>query len=289
VGLALQLSNIQTAVGHSGGPVIDANGQVVGILSGTLRLTSGQDLAIPITNIQPALVPFLPSTGADDGAARQADVTIEGSIQVEISGNGGGDFGRAHRGEARLENAPAGQSPKLSSDVSIAGRGGERSECREDSGRTISVSNASGSLVRAANDALAISFELYAHGGHYRTAGTCLIGEPVGLTGHDTMARSSVSIQAILRVPILNRDVRAIKIAFVDLPKDDALIEVTDPDGVTTASIRNQSSGEHEVAVNKSGIYSARLTSVSQVSAEGGFGENRVRANPRVQVLRIPR
>jgi hypothetical protein len=103
------------------------------------------------------------------------------------------------------------------------------------------------------------------------------------------MTRSSVSIQAILRVPILNRDVRAIKIAFVDLPKDDALIEVTDPDGVTTASIRNQSSGEHEVAVNKSGIYSARLTSVSQVSAEGGFGENRVRANPRVQVLRIPR
>lgn len=293
LGFVLQLSDMQTSGGQSGGPVLDFDGRILGILSGALRQRAGVDLAVPITTIQPALARFVPTKNPDgppSASARDA-ISIEGSARLEITGTGGGDFGRSLRAEARLvpDGTVAIPSAKVGDDVSITARGGERSECREDSGRTVSTAQASASVLRAAENTLVISVDLYAHGGHYRTAATCLAGQPVGLTGHDTMVRATGIVQGSLRIPVLDDRTRALRLSFDGLPQTDTVVEMVDPDGVVAARMENRSGGEQEIAVKKKGVYIARLSIYPRAEAAGGSGDQRTRFSARLRGEVVPR
>ena len=261
---------------------------MLGILSGALRQATGQVLAVPITAMQQALAAFLPPP--ERTATLEETIKMDGSVRVELSGNGGGDFGRTLSGLAKLETSPgAQQSPKMGNNVAIAGRGSERSECKEDLGRTISTGQASGLVFRAGEETIVIGVDLYAHGGHYRTAATCVLGEPVGLTGHDTMVRATAAANASIRIPVLDEATRAIRVTYTDLPQADASIEVVDQDGNTVSAQRASSSGVQEIPVDKVGLYTVRISVNSEAKAAGGFGEQRVRYNAQIRATRLSR
>jgi hypothetical protein len=285
-GLVLQLSDMQTTGGQSGGPILDLQGRVLGILSGALRQRTGTDLAVPITTIQPKLAAYLPPTLTGSTATRDT-VVIEGSARLELFGNGGGDFARSIRTETYLTSEDTASQPSQSgSDVSVAARGGERSECREDSGRTVSNAQASARLLRGAEDTLIVDIDLYAHGGHYRTAATCFAGQPIGLTGHDTLARASAVVQGSLRIPVVDEQTSALRVEFRGMPQDQSEVEVLDPDGAVVDRIVNPTSGEREIAVEKRGVYLVRLSLRPSASAEGG-GEARTRFSAQLRAVRL--
>lgn len=294
LGLVLQLSDMQTSGGQSGGPILDFDGRVLGILSGGLRERAGTDLAVPITTIQPALAPYVPQTNPEDAATASTGraIGVEGRVRLELAGSGGGDFGRSLGAEARMlsDVSTAASSTKVGDDVSLTAKGGERSDCKEDSGRTISMAQASASVLRAAGDALVVSVDLYAHGGHYRTAASCVLGQPVGLTGHDTTARATGIVQGSLRIPVLDNQTRVLRLSFDGLPQADALIEMLDPDGAALGeNLKDRPAGEKDFEVGKKGVYIAKLSIYPKAEAGGGFGDQRTRFNARLRVQPIGR
>ncbi len=79
LGFVLQLSQMQTSEGNSGGPILDQEGRVLGILSVALRQANGQDLAIPITTIQTVLPPV------QDSNVTKAQTTTGGNDALAIN------------------------------------------------------------------------------------------------------------------------------------------------------------------------------------------------------------
>jgi hypothetical protein len=152
----------------------------------------------------------------------------------------------------------------------------------------VSSAQASASVLRAADNTLVVTVDLYARGGHYRTAATCLAGPPVGLTGHDTTARASATVEGSIRIPVLDERTRALRLSSEDLPPAEARLEVTDPYNSVAMRIENRS-GEQELNIDKRGVYLVRLSMHPRVEGGGGFREQRTRFSTRLRAERVSR
>ena len=278
-GLVLRLSQIQTVEGHSGGPVLDMDGRVLGIVSGELRRVTGQTLAVPISETLTDLAKYR----AESAPNNDQTLSVDGSVQIELQGTGGGDFGRVLRGTASLNTVGVGN------EIAMLARGSERSDCKEDSGRRVSFAQGSGSILHAGDDIVLINFDLHAHGGHFRVWGECALTQPGNPTRHDTTARALAKLHTTFRVPIRNDRYRAVRVVYTDVPGTDSVIEVIDPTGQNVASIRGRASGDEEFPIERQGDFTVRLLALAEAKAEGGFGQHSLRLNTRLRAIRVPR
>jgi len=149
----------------------------------------------------------------------------EGTAATSVAGAGG----RGNIGTGASSTKPLGE------EALAEATGTEASECRADSGRTISQGRARGKVEAVGASALRFSYELLAQGGHYRTAAGCAFGEPVGLSGHDNGTTASVDLHGAIRVVV-----RAPKVHLMTLKSSlpgDALVAVRDAEGKEVKAI----------------------------------------------------
>jgi hypothetical protein len=169
--------------GRSGGPIMNVqDGKVVAIASRNIG-SGARHEGSPITFAVPLLTEFYRSIGEEDAPQTAATFRRSGKASVRVAGFGG-SLATPRSQEAGLDNW-----------ADARGQGGERSECREGSGRTISDARARAQVSSFQEDGLRFEYETRAQGGHYRTASGCVAGNPVGLTGHDTESSAQASLQ----------------------------------------------------------------------------------------------
>jgi len=201
--------------GQSGGPVMDSAGRVVGIASENndrqnprFHRAAIVSVALDLLNrylsqfARPQLafapsdaVPNLPANPLfvkpnDQPVANKLQISQRtGRVTVQVRGTGGGEFAQSRTAEQTLGDKP---------EARVEASGGEQSECDEASGRTRSEARAVASVQPFELAGIKMRFDLWAQGGHYRTAVTCIAGKPVGLSGNDTGATSVLREKARL-------------------------------------------------------------------------------------------
>jgi hypothetical protein len=170
--------------GRSGGPIIDVrDGKVVAIASHNLGAGARHE-ATPIAFAIPILSTFYRNIGESDvGTTAEGFFRRAAKTSVKVAGSSG------------TFSSPVTQEADLDHWGEATGRGGEKSECDEGSGRTISEAKVRGQVSSYLQDGLRFFYEARVQGGHYRTAAFCAAGNPVGLTGHDTESSAEVSLR----------------------------------------------------------------------------------------------
>jgi hypothetical protein len=190
---------------QSGGPVLDKWGRVVGITSmnndwQNPRFHRAALVSVGVDLLNRYLTQFglpqlalaaSPTSSTDAGATTVSGSAAQpsvpklvlsgrtGQVTVQIRGTGGGELSHSRTAEQKLGEQR---------DARIEAVGAEKSQCDESSGRTRSEARAAGSIQTFELTGLKMRFDLWAQGGHYRTAATCIAGKPVGLSGNDTAA-----------------------------------------------------------------------------------------------------
>ncbi|MDX0070890.1 serine protease [Sinorhizobium meliloti] len=181
-----------TTKGMSGGPVfLKGSGHLVGIVAGaqfdktTAVPTHYKVLAADLVASEFELIAADLGSGAESGPQpTKADaIFVSGTARAEVFGTGGGGLAQRIKADAGLGET-----------AEVNGRGGEFSECDDDSGRTVSEASASGRVDVVDGTGLKFSYNVRAQGGHFRTAGACFGSTLVGITGHDTGSSSLVRL-----------------------------------------------------------------------------------------------
>jgi hypothetical protein len=196
-----------------------------------------------------------------------------GQVTVQIRGTGGGELSHSRTAEQKLGEQR---------DARIEAVGAEKSQCDESSGRTRSEARAAGSIQTFELTGLKMRFDLWAQGGHYRTAATCIAGKPVGLSGNDTAATAvaegngEITFQAVA-VPF------DLRIVWQDMPADSG-IEFVGPDGSVHSAINTNGAAERLIKVGAAGLWRVRVLARAVANAAGGFGRAQVATQPLVFV-----
>ncbi len=168
--------------GRSGGPVLNLrDGKVVAIASHNLG-SGARHEASPIAFAAPILTNFYRSIGEEGAPESAAIFRRSGKASVRVAGASG------------TLVPPRLHETDLDSWAEARGQGGEKSECKEDSGRTFSAARSRAQVSSYLQDGLRFEYETRAQGGHYRTAATCVAGNPVGLSGRDTESSAQASL-----------------------------------------------------------------------------------------------
>jgi Trypsin-like peptidase domain len=203
--------------GHSGGPVINKLGQLVGVVTSDLNVI-GQTRFEPLAPLRSVIAPHCPTAPATPIAPENV-FGLSGSVTGETSGTGKGQLS-----DRVVKRGKFGES------VEIVSNGDERSECNESSGRTKSAARVSASVSALDGEGLKFDYSVHSQGGHYRTAATCLGGQPIGITGHDTMAEGRIEMQG--NIDFTTSAERPLKVSWSGVPKD-ADFFISDPRGQT--------------------------------------------------------
>jgi pimeloyl-ACP methyl ester carboxylesterase len=132
---------------------------------------------------------------------------------IEVSGTGGGLLS-------------ATQSKQFSDTQwhIISGSGSEKSECKANSGRSISTASSNARVSQLDSFGIQFDYQLKAHGGHYRTVDACVAGVPVGLHGNDTTAEARATLSGEYTFEAKSGD--QLTINYQNMP-DGSLLEVS--------------------------------------------------------------
>jgi S1-C subfamily serine protease len=253
--------------GQSGGPIVDVSGRAVGIVS---ENTDRQNPKIHRSAIVSAALFMLnahlsqlgrPQRNIDDvdGSTRISIATRTGQIRVEIAGTGGGKLS---------DGLKASQDIDPSREALVEAAGAEVSDCDQGAGRATSQARALGSVRQFETNGIMLTADLFARGGHYRSAAGCLAGKPVGLKGHDTTARASVSgtSEIALQSSVAPFDLR---VAWRDMPKG-SIIEILDPNSSVRSNIQvAEGEDERTYKADVVGTWRVRCSIDASIEAAG--------------------
>jgi hypothetical protein len=143
---------------------------------------------------------------------------VSATTTVRIAGGGG----QGNIGPMRTQEAPLGKVAELS------GKGTEESQCDDSFERKQSQASANAQVEADGPAALKFRYRIRAGGGHYATAATCVAGQVIGKTGHDTTAIAGAEMKGTIFVLIRSDDHPNIRVV-TDMPKDGrAQIQILD-------------------------------------------------------------
>jgi S1-C subfamily serine protease len=269
--------------GNSGGPILDAQGLVVGIASEHLRDDSGSHRAVPINNLTSALSDILgvQAAAATLGTSEQWElppIEVAGTARLTLSGSGGGDLRRPVKASAGIG--------KL---VRVEGDGGERSDCDAGFGRSISGASGVALIQNPQAGKLAFDFQRDVRGGHFRrAAGGCIrtLKRPLGIIPQDTRAVAQGRAEAAVRVPVDPNQVQGITVRWTDMPANGATLEILTPSGNRKSQQAIAGSGEITLPVDEIGTYEFRPKLDLKIAAHGSSGRNALSLSPTLMVDR---
>jgi len=254
--------------GQSGGPVLDldAGGRVVAIISeNDDRQRPHYHHAVLISGAVSILNSYLNERGRpmlEIQNRRDADrfsvVGRTGDVIVEINGTGGGALEAGKTDTKQITAADP---------ADVRATGSEVSDCEAELGRTISRAQAVASVKPFENTGTKVSAELEVHGGHYRSATTCLAGKPVGLVDHDTNATASLKAKSVIEIQARVAQF-AMRLIWQGMPID-STIALLDPLGAVRAELSAAGSGEQLVDIDELGVWRISSSLSEQIEAQG--------------------
>jgi hypothetical protein len=134
--------------------------------------------------------------------------SAEATTTVRIAGGGG----QGNIGPMQTQEAPLGKKAELSE------RGTEKSECDDAFERKQSQASAIAQVEADGPAALKFQYNIRAGGGHYATAASCVAGQVIGKTGHDTTAIAGAEMKGTIFVLIRSDNHPNIHVSFSDMP-----------------------------------------------------------------------
>jgi S1-C subfamily serine protease len=284
--------------GQSGGPVVDGKGRVVAIASANdnrqnprFHRAAIATVAVDMLNRYlaqlslPALVLSADGSTASHPAAGGQPTPLQPAVTkllvtertarvtVQVKGTGGGELAQGLKAQQTL----AGKS-----DARVEGAGAEASQCNESSGRTRSEARAVASVQPFELTGLKMRFDLWAQGGHFRTAVTCVAGQPVGLSGNDTAASSLAEVfgEIAFQAAAVPFDLRVV---WQDMPAESG-IELIGPDGMVHSAISSNGAAERIAKISAAGNWRTKVAARAEARATGGFGRAQIATQPLVFV-----
>jgi hypothetical protein len=167
-------------------------------------------------------VTFLKLDSLKHRAKLKEPVVWSATGETRLSATGGG--GERHISEQK--SAAGFQEP-----ARIRADGSEQSECNAASNEvTRSMVAAEARVVSSDGRTLEFVPNIQARGGHYATAGRCVAGVPLGITGHDTSATVNVAASGTIRATVKLEMPHWLTVEGQDLP-DQSTVSVQGPDG----------------------------------------------------------
>lgn len=144
--------------------------------------------------------------------------------------------------------------------------GSERSECGADRETTASLANLSAYVRTPAPNSVAISGGGTIRGGHYAT-GTCVVGQLMGRSGHDTGVTGQYAFSGLTRATVRSETATLLVVDYSGLPNE-STIEVRDPFGqalpaeeTSAATSKVSGSGRITYKIDGAGVYLIALSS----------------------------
>ena len=286
IGLAILMGSILPE-GMSGGPLINAHGDVLGIASRNRPLNQPMEhRAALASNVIPLLQRFISTT--QEVRDLLAEVTVWSGGQAPISPikkmnlvyfDGRSAVTVAGSGSGATPTRTVSQG--LGALAEIQARGSESSECNPGSGRTFSQGLARGRVERADHDSLRFFLDLGAQGGHYRTAAACIGGNPVGLTGHDTETSATVELEGVVRLENTAAKQKVV-VQWSDFVP--GVVEISGPAGFSK-NFTVQGGGEQTIELPAVGEYSVSTSIKYGLDHRGAGGPKKAHAEPRLKLI----
>lgn len=196
---------------------------------------------------------------------KTAVFAIDGSTSVSVSGAGG---------TGSIPSQPT-ITKQFSEESVVTVKGREASECAEGFERTTSSANVRASVTKGTTDAeMRFTGDLELGGGHYATADGCVLGRPVGITGHDTGVTASVHWNGVIHALVRSETGAVLAISWKQLPEG-ATTTISGPTGEPVLQPFSVSgSGTKEIEIRAAGMHTVRTIIAVSRTANGAARES---------------
>jgi hypothetical protein len=194
-----------------------------------------------------------------------------GQTTVSVAGAGGQNY-----------LPPMTSSSPFGQQASVQSNGREASECKSDFELTRSLGTVTAQL-QPTNDGqtLQVSLNGIIRGGHYATVAGCVLGNPVGITGHDTGVSAHYSASGSIRTTVRSDNANTLTVTFVDLPGETLLTvrgpngDLLRPEGAEQAGSQPlQGNGSSQYPIHGAGVYLVEFASNIEKSISGAGSAN---------------
>jgi hypothetical protein len=254
----------------SGGPVLNAAGEIVGLASENLRDENGFHLAVPISLIGGALRDIEDDPKAIPLDEAVSPIAFTAVVAADASGS-------------RLPTLH--DEGGLGDTIIVEAAGTEQSECDDDDGRTISRSLVDAKVGQSGTNTLTVDVRVLAQGGHFRTASGCLGDTLIGITGHDTSTNTSYQVRGTITVPVDPILSDKATLRWTAMPANSSITIVGVAGNLVVENLPTAGDGEYDVAVTERGMI---VVNVSMGTSYGNQGsccpiEDRVAAKISVE------
>jgi hypothetical protein len=259
--------------GQSGGPVMDERGRVIAIVGeNDDKLRPQSHRATIISVAVQSLNKYLKARGRPELSLEDLTLASGKISTVERTGRAAvslrGSLGELAKRPSRQQTLPSVEEAKLEAN------GSEISECNEEFGRAQSIARAIAAIRPFESTGIKFSFDLFAAGGHYRKALTCISGAPglpvpIGLTEVDTEAAAAFEASANLKFTALVTPFE-LRITWQDMPKNTQL-ELLRPDTVVEYVSSAEGNSEKTITVHTTGVWRLSVSTSVETSAKGAL------------------
>ena len=180
-------------------------------VGGSSGIESTADSTIKALGNRVVGVRLLPTTVfAGDQACSEPVIFDPPTASSSVSIVGGG--GKYSIGELRNQTKPIDETAVLTA------TGTEASECDAGFERKTSSAHAEARVDNAGPGAEKFTYKIQAAGGHYATAASCVLGQVIGKTGHDTTATAEAELSAVIYVILRSDSPPPLRVTYNDFP-----------------------------------------------------------------------
>jgi hypothetical protein len=223
---------------------------------------SDEPVVLAVTLVRKEILQSVDSCD-EDVIINSAGAGVEGNARVAIFGGGGN--GNIGSGVERVAS--------LGQPINAGRTGSEDSQCNAGS-VTRSRATADALVYSSEAGVLGLKATLSTNGGHYRTVAQCLLGRPIGFTGHDNSATARAQLDGVIRVLVRKETPSTLVTNWSDLPAGSRLT-VTDPFGNPLInSMEVTGDGEERVQIEQPGMYLVRPSISTTLSKNGAARDN---------------
>ncbi|MER9018778.1 serine protease [Mesorhizobium sp. M0898] len=293
-------ANANFIFGMSGGPVLDQQGRVRGvvkggsIIPGTEQLAPGLTFFVPLRLATPALSVIIaqqsgtePATSGDIDTAKDLDSSQPPSRspqEIRILGKTGRARVQVFGESGSLFNSSPSNTDEVNKPISVSARGDERSDCDDDFERTISTALSKSEVRDTDKSGLSFVYQTEAAGGHYAVSPvqSCFLGVPVGKSGRDTNGRAEAELEGAISFIAGSKPT---EIRWRDMEGASLRLDgFVDEDGSLVRSLSSlPAEGSKTLQLQSGKRYELIVRAQARVSASGASSQARV-ANGFVEV-----